>query len=134
MDENKRFAAPLPQEQIPGQGKLTIPKVELDRTRVQPYVISLNLGIGVGLVPVPHKVTLDERTRHLRFIHKGIATVAAPPPVGNLLWTWQQPQPGSRGILDPGDEIVFNDLFFEFNTLYLEVTTGSSARVLIYGW
>ena len=139
MDANKRFAAPLPQEHIPGQGKLTIPKVELDRTRVQPYVINLNLGGTVttpiaGCVPVPHKITLDMRTRHLRFVHEGIATVAAPPPMGDLFWTWQQPQPGSRGVLHPGDEIPFNDLFFAFNVLYLEVTVGSAARILLYGW
>jgi len=139
MDANKRFADSLPQQVIPGQGKLTIPKVEVDRTRIQPYVVALNLGGTittpiVGCVPVPHKVNIDERTRHLRFIHDGVCTINAPPPMGNILWTWQQPQAGSRFSISPSDEVPFDDLFFEFNVLYLEVTPGTGARIIIYGW
>lgn len=141
---NERFAAPIPQEKIPGQGKLTIPRVEVDRTRIQPYVIDINLGGTnvapiANLVPSPYKANIDWRTRHLRIINDGAATIVGPPPTGDLFWTWGQPQPGSRGVLHPGDEILYDDLFFEFPTLYLEIADpavvgATGVHLLIYGW
>ena len=134
-----RFADPLHQEEIKGQGKIAVPQIEAIRTRIQPYVIEWNLAGTLaapiaGFTPSPQETKLDDRTRHLRFVHDGAATIAGAPPADDIFWTWGQAQGGSRGMLHPGDERLFDDLFLEYLTLFISITTGTSAHVFIYGW